>query len=359
MKILVIALSGIGDALMFTPALKLISKAEPDAEIDVLVMLNGAKDIFERNENINRVIYFNFPEEGAFKSLRFVSSLRKKYDASINVYPSNRKEYNIISFLVGAKKRAGVEYLRKNPQNFCFLNNIRFTEEDTLHNVQTNIILAEKLLDAEFDEEPDLHFPLTEDDKNYAASYLTKLRIQEGDLTIGFHPGSATLKNHILRRWEPDKFVELGKRLINEYNAKILIFGGPEENELKISINDKINSGLTPNQTLNSNIVNTENLAQSAAVMKSCKLFVSNDSSLMHVASAMKLDVIAIIGPTNPSYIYPWNTKHKIVSLGLDCSPCFIYSPRPLLCFRDDVKFKCIKELTVDMVHQAVTKFIS
>jgi heptosyltransferase II len=359
MKILIIALSGIGDALMFTPALKLISEAAPDSEIDVLVMLKGAKDIFERNKNINRVIYFNFLEEGAFKSLKFVASLRKKYDASINVYPSNRKEYNIISFLIGAKKRAGVEYLRKNPQNLGFLNNIRFTEEDTLHNVQTNIVLAEKLLDVEFDEEPDLNFPLTEDDKSYAASYLTNLRIQEGDLTIGFHPGSATLKNHILRRWEPDKFAELAKRLINEYNAKILIFGGPEENELKNFINNKINSGLTQNQIVNSNIVNTENLAQSAAVMKSCKLFISNDSSLMHVASAMKLNVIAIIGPTNPAYIYPWNTKHKIVSLGLDCSPCFIYSPRPLICFRDDIKFKCIKELTVDMVYQAATKFIN
>jgi heptosyltransferase II len=359
MKILVIALSGIGDALMFTPALKLLSEAAPDSEIDVLVMLKGAKDIFERNENINKVIYFNFLGEGTFKSLRFVSRLRKKYDASINVYPSNRKEYNIISFLIGAKRRAGVEYLRKNLQNFGFLNNIRFIEEDTLHNVQTNIVLVEKLLDVEFDEEPDLDFPLTKDDKNYAASYLTNLRIQEGDLTIGFHPGSATLKNHILRRWEPGKFVELGKRLINEYNAKILIFGGPEENELKNSINDKINSGLTRNQAVNSNIVNTENLAQTAAVMKSCKLFVSNDSSLMHVASAMKINVIAIIGPTNPAYIYPWNTKHKIVSLGLDCSPCFIYSPRPLICFRNDVKFKCIKELSVDMVYQAVTKFIN
>jgi len=128
---------------------------------------------------------------------------------------------------------------------------------------------------------------------------------------------------------------------------------------LKNYINDKINSVLARNQTVNSNLVNTDNLAQSAAIMKSCKLFVSNDSSLMHVASAMKLNVVAIIGPTNPAYIYPWNTKHKIVSLGLDCSPCFIYSPRPLICFRDDIKFKCIKELTVNMVYQAVTKFIN
>ncbi len=358
MKILIIALSGIGDALMFTPALKLISNSAPDHEIDVLIMLKGAKDIFERNKNINKVIYFDFLNEGAFNSLKFVLGLRKKYDASINVYPSNRKEYNIMSFLIGAKKRAGVEYLRKNKQNLGFLNNIRFIEEDSLHNVQTNIVLAEKLLNVEFDEEPDLEFPLNKEDEDYASSYLSKLRIEGGDLVIGFHPGSAILKNHIFRRWEPGKFAELGRKLINEFYAKILIFGGPDENELKHSINDKINSAQASGQANSSFVVNTGNLAQSAAVMKSCRVFVSNDSSLMHVASAMKLNVVAIIGPTNPAYIYPWNTKHKIVSIGLNCSPCFIYSPRPLICFRDDVKFKCIKELTADMVYQAVAKFI-
>ena len=358
MRILIIALSGIGDALMFTPALKLLFQAAPGCRIDVLVMLKGAKEIFERNQNINEVIYFDFLKEGMLASLKFILTLRNRYDATINVYPSNRKEYNVINFLIGAHKRAGVEYLRKNPQNFGFLNNVRFIEDDSLHNVQTNIMLVEKLLNISFDEEPDLEFPLYEEDENYAAFYINSLRVIEGDLLIGFHPGSATIKNHVRRRWEPEKFALLGKKLINEYNSRILIFGGPDETELKNSISEAINSDLSSKQSTRSYVVNTENLAQSAAIMKHCNLFITNDSSLMHVASAMKLDVVAIIGPTNPAYIYPWNTKYKIVNTGLDCSPCFIYSPRPLICFRDDVKFKCIKELTVDMVYQAASKFI-
>jgi heptosyltransferase-2 len=113
MKILVITLSGIGDALMFTPALGLLRNSLPDAEIDALVMYRGAKEIYESNPNFNKVIHFNFLEEGAFKSLNFLFQLRKKYDASLNVYPSNRKEYNLISFLIGAKKRAGVVFFIK------------------------------------------------------------------------------------------------------------------------------------------------------------------------------------------------------------------------------------------------------
>jgi len=47
MKILIIALSGIGDALMFTPALRLLRSQLPDAQIDMLVMIKGAKDIYK------------------------------------------------------------------------------------------------------------------------------------------------------------------------------------------------------------------------------------------------------------------------------------------------------------------------
>jgi heptosyltransferase-2 len=93
--------------------------------------------------------------------------------------------------------------------------------------------------------------------------------------------------------------------------------------------------------------------------MKRCNLFVSNDSSLMHVASAMHLKVVAIIGPTNPHFIHPWKTDYRIVDLNLNCSPCFFYSPRPLICIRKDVQFKCIKELNKDMVYDAVVDLLN
>ena len=67
--------------------------------------------------------------------------------------------------------------------------------------------------------------------------FLSSNKINEKDFVVGFHPGCATLKNHIKRRWEPEKFAALGKKLIKEKNAKIFLFGGPEEEELKSSIN--------------------------------------------------------------------------------------------------------------------------
>jgi lipopolysaccharide heptosyltransferase II len=344
-KILVLALSGIGDALMFTPSIKLL-KQNGNYEIDALVMYKGVKDIYERNTNISNVFYKNFLDEGFIKSVLYILKLRGKYDISINIYPSNRKEYNIINLLIGARKRAGVKYLRQNNKNLGFLNNIIFSENDALHNVEENVKLCEVITNKKYYEIPPLEFPLLKEDDDYAAKYLNEINLRADELVIGFHPGCAILKNHIRRRWEPEKFSELGNRLIEELNAKILIFGGSEEDELKETVAAKINSG-------NIFIIKTKNLAQSTAIMKRCNLFITNDSSLMHIASALNLKVIAIIGPTNPTYIHPWKGKHKIVTLNLDCAPCFFYSPKPLTCYRKDVQFKCIKELNVDMVYKA------
>ena len=347
MKILVIALSGIGDALMFTPALSKLRSDFPDAQIDALVMFSGARDLYNNLAEVNTVHYFQFLKASKSEAFEYVLSLRNKYDASVNVYPSNRKEYNVISYIIGAPKRLGVRYLRKDFLNLGFLNNVSIREDDTLHNVEENIKMVELLSGVRNDEIAPLSFPLNDEDESYAEHYLNKQEITETDRVIGFHPGCSVLKNHINRRWAPERFAGLGKKLIDEMGAKVLLFGGPDEDELKQGIIDEIGS-------YNAIKVETENLPQSAAVMKRCNVFVSNDSGLMHIASALGSKVVAVIGPTNTNYIYPWKTENKIVSLNLDCAPCFFYSPKPLTCTRKDVKYKCVKEIDVDMVYNAV-----
>jgi heptosyltransferase-2 len=346
-KILVLALSGIGDALMFTPALTLMRRSLPEAQIDAVVMFKGVQEMFLRNRNFNNVYFFDFLYEGLFSALKFTAGLRKKYDASISVYPSNRKEYNLVNFFLGARKRAGVRYLRMDFQNFGFLNNVRTVENDRQHNVRHNIRLCEKLLGTQFQDEPDIDFPLFEEDHQYARQRLLDLQVTDSDTVVGFHPGGSTLKNHINKRWEAEKFSGLGKALIDQHGVKVLVFGGPEEQSLKDAIVTRIGSPRTIS-------VHTDNLAHTAAIMRRCNVFVSNDSSLLHVAAALKRKTVLVAGPINPNYSHPWNTKYRTVSLHLECSPCFVHSPRPLRCIRTDVKFKCLKELEVDLVYNAV-----
>ena len=336
---------------MFTPSIVKLKEYLPDSQIDALIMFKGVKSIYEKLSQISGLHYHDFLNSSLLSSLSFVLKLRKKYDISINVYPSNRKEYNIISFLIGAAERGAVSYLRKDFPNLGFLNNVRVRENDELHNVEENIRICEQIIYEKIKDIPPLQFPLTKEDLIFAEKFLEERNIDRKDVLIGFHPGCAVLKNHIKRRWEPEKFAQLGKKLIDELGAKILIFGGSDEVELKNDVAGKINSD-------NAFTVDTPNLAVTAAIMKKCGIFITNDSSLMHIAAAFQIKAAAIIGPTSTNYIRPWQSEHRIISLNLDCSPCFYYSPRPLTCTRNDVKFKCIKELDTELVFEAVKELL-
>lgn len=359
MNILVIALSGIGDAIMFTPTLDKLKVEFPNANIDVLVMFKGVKDIFEKLPQITKVHYMDFLNGSKFQSLKFVLQIRKKYDISINVYPSNRKEYNLISWLIGAKYRLAAEYIRMDFANLGFLNNVRIREDDNVHNVVTNFRLVEKLSNNQKIEIPPLKIILSEDDLNFANNFLKEQNISESELVIGFHMGTAILKNHINRRWAPEKFAKLAELLINNFNAKILLFGASDEQKLKNTVINHVSK--------NAISVDAKRLTNSAAVMNRCNLFVTNDSGLMHIAAALQLNTLAIIGPTNKSYISPWHTNHKIASLNLECSPCFFYSPKPLACVAAEQKhstdpndyFRCIKELSVDFVYSKAIEMLN
>lgn len=348
MKVLVLALSGIGDALMFTPALKVLKSKYPTAIIDVMTMFKSCGEVFKNNPNVSKVIFFDFLNESKFNALKFVLGLRGKYDASINVYPANRAEYNGLQFVFGAKKRCGVDYLRRNKRNFAFLNNVRVREDDSLHNVQENVRMVAKLLglpDIPEDEIPAMEFHLAAEDKQFAEEFI---RTEcSGKMIIGFHPGCNTLKNHTNRRWDAERFGQLGQRLAERFDCHCLVFGGPEEKELK----DKV---VAAAQSERVRSVEVRSFAQSLALMQHCNYFITNDSSLMHASAALGVYSFPIIGPTNLSYIHPWKSGFSPISMNLECAPCFFYSPKPLTCSRTDVQFKCVRELTVDFAYSVV-----
>lgn len=349
-RILIIALPGIGDALLSTPAIHLLRKNYPNAQIDLLCMFQGAKDIFVTNTDISNVIFWDFLKSPRIASLRFVTSLRGKYDASINIYPQNRREYNLISLLIGAPKRIGVLYKRRDGQNFSWLLTHRIKENDGLHCVEENVALL-RFFNISDTEIPPLQLTLSSELVAWSKEWYQNQNIADNALVIGFHPGTAVFKNHIKRRWEPEKFSLLAKTLIEKHHAAIMLFGGKEESELR----QKINQG-ADNKAI---IVNTNSLMQSIALMKRCNVFISNDSALMHVAGALQLPTVGIFGPTNETYVHPWKTNYKIVQTGIECRPCFYYSPKPLTCYRSPSEhFKCVHDISVQMVLNAAEELL-
>ncbi len=347
MKILLVSLAGIGNTLLVTPLIELLRKRFTKEKIYVLVMLKGAKELLERNPNLDGVILWNFLKEGVVSSFRFLLNLRKEnFDYSILSYPANRLEYNIINFIVGKKERVAHRYNHLFYTNLGFLNTRLIREDDKKHDVEENVRLLSLLgIHPESFDGPRIY--LTDEDDNFAGRFFKDLNTEK-KLIIGMHAGTATFKNQMKRRWDKEKFGELGKIFVERDSAVVLIFGGKEEGELKTFIRDSVGDGAYT--------VDNTSIRETSALIKRCRLFVSADSGLMHIAASFGVPCVAIFGPTNPEWVYPYGTKYMIVRKDLPCSPCFYYSQRPLRCKFGD--FRCIESISVDDVLEATEKLL-
>jgi heptosyltransferase-2 len=355
-KLLIFAFPGIGDALLATPMIELLRRAKPDAELHACVMFSSTREMYEADPYIDKVHHYDFLNGSKSGALKFVSDLRRMhFDLSINIYPQNRREYNMIGCLIGAKRRLAVKYRRRDPQNMSWLNTDTLLEDDTLHCVEENVRLLSLLgIQHILDENslPKLRLNLTERHLKWADVWMKEQKLGEDSLLIGFHAGTALFKNHVRRRWEPEKFASLAERLSKEMGAKVLLFGGPDDTDANAVIRRIGGEFVIP--------VESKSILDSAAVMRRLNLFVSNDSALMHIAGALELPTAAIFGPTNETYVHPWKTRYKIVHTGIECRPCFVYSPKPLTCYRTDPAehFLCIRGIEVEQVFGAIKELL-
>lgn len=350
MRILINALSGIGDAIMFSPALSVLKKHLPDSEVDMLVMFPQVEQLYRNNPDISRIYFADFMKQSKLKSLKEVLKIRKnRYDYSINVYPSNRKEYNLVQYLLGAKEKIAIRYDHVSRTNWDFLNKTLKDEVLNRHNVLENFDMVKFIVPEAKESELGpfrIHFSI--EDMVFAKEYMIDNDLMHKFL-VGFHAGSAVLKGHINKRWAAEKYIKLAKQLHEKHNAEILLFG------TETDVNGKIHEETKEF----SFIPAASNIMESLALMKRCNLFVSNDTALMHLAAGLKVPQAAIFGYTNYRELYPWMNEHVIVRKELPCSPCFYNSPRPVTCiFTGPEEFKCKKSIEVDEVFAACEKLI-
>lgn len=351
-RIIVFALSGLGDALMATPAISELRRSFPNAQIDVATMFRAVYDMFVSNEDITNVYFWDFLKQSPLSSLKYLFHLRKnKYTHSISVYPSNRREYNIISFFVGAKKRFGHKYDHQTFSTMSWLQTSCINETENIHNVEENLRLVQLITQNSTTTATNLCFRTNYFDEDKVSKLMNQVGLILGNYFC-VHAGSATLKNQINKRWSYEKYAQLADQLFKKYHKKTILLGGPDELEL----NTKIHS-LVPNSTIISPIVP---ISTTAEILKNSILTISNDSALMHIAASQNVPVVAVFGYTKHYQLYPWQTEHSIMRLELECSPCFYNSPKPASCqWSGDDEFKCIKNISVEQVFDACVEILS
>lgn len=351
MKILILCLPGLGDTLMFTPALKLLRGHFPDATIKALVMYKSSFDLLETNPNFDEVILWEFMKQGSLKSLKFMCRFRKeRFDVSIIAFPANRLHYNMVSFLAGAKLRFGHQYKHQNLIHFPFLNHKTILESDELHNVKENLRLVEMLGVKTEGYTPVLEIFPTEEDDNRAEAFWEENKLTAKPFVFGMHVWSTTLKDMHRKCWDKRKFAELIDRLHEQYDCEVALFEGPHDREVNAFILNSVRHKPI--------IVRDTTVRETAAILKRCSLLVTNDSGVMHVGAATGVPLVAVFGPTNVNWVGPVSDKCAIVRKELPCQPCFIYSAKHLACHTDR-NFECLSSIEVDDVFAAVEKLLS
>jgi heptosyltransferase-2 len=120
------------------------------------------------------------------------------------------------------------------------------------------------------------------------------------------------------KRWPPAHFGQLARHILaRDPQAQVALLGSPKDSD---SCNEVIAAAGTPAGLVS--LAGKTSLSDAVALIAQSAAVVSNDSGLLHVASALNRPVIAIYGPTDPDHAPPFSDLAASISLRLDCSPC-------------------------------------
>lgn len=153
---------------------------------------------------------------------------------------------------------------------------------------------------------------------------------------VVLHPGA----RWATKLWPAAGWAQLGDWLSREKGLGVIITGSAVDRELADQIITRMRE-----QALN--LAGRTSLPELAGVMQKARLAITADTGPMHLAAALGTRVVAIFGPTSPGRTGPFGPGHRVVRLGLACSPCFQrHCPEP----------RCLLELAPEAVLAAVEK---
>lgn len=333
-KILVIRVDGIGDLLNSTPAIALLRKNYPSAEITVLARPLNAP-VLIGNPDVDRILIFDRDGEhsGILARFQFYRELRRER-FQLAVALQTAMWTHLMAFLSGATYRLG-RYQKRFRSTLTHAWRGKYRKGET-HEVDRNLELVRLICAGEGKRE--LIFELSPDEIAAAEAQLASLGIGKDAFLIGIHPGGSSFD----KRWPEKQYAELADRFARQYNATILVLRGPEEAELVQNIQMAMQSDAITYAP--------ETIRELGAMLFCCDLVVCNDSGPMHLAAALAVPTVAIFGPTDHVAWHPLSENAAIVRRDMPCWPCSAHKCK--------IGWECTKKLPVEPVWDATIRTI-
>ncbi len=333
-RILVRSANWVGDAIMTTPALHAIRKNFPHAHITLLAK-PWVIPVFENSPDIDDIMMYE--AQGRHNGLaglwRLAMDIRKRqFDLAILF--QNAFEAALLAFLAGIRHRVGFTTDGRTALLNHRVRSWRPLKRGHLVDYYLGLLAGAGLTL----QGRQLKLFLTEAEMNVARRLIQQKVSATGRPLIGLNPG-ATFGT--AKRWLPERYTKLGKRLISELEAQVFIFGGPKEADVGQQLAAAIGRECI-------DLSGQTTLRQAMALIGQCDLFITNDSGLMHVAAALNRPQIVVIGPTDPTATGPSNPNSRLVQVKEAChlSPCL--KPHCPI-----IDHRCMTAISVDMVMSA------
>jgi heptosyltransferase-2 len=342
-NILVRAPNWIGDAVMCEPAIRGLRSLFPEAEITMLAK-RAVAELFSAAPELSRVVVYDdkLLHAGLSGKWSLAGTLRRD-GFDLAVLFQNAFEAAFLAWLAGIPQRYG--YATDGRVFFLTTPVAVPSRSRGGHQVEYYWNLLKPLGLSGGASSPTLF--VTADESRQLDVRLAGAEVGLSDIVIGINPGSTYGS---AKRWLPERFAEVAQRLAErigqDENAQVVvvILGARGEESLGKDIAARINrrsvvlSGATTIREL-------------MAVVKRCRLLITNDTGPMHIAAACGVPVVAVFGPTDSHTTAPYGQERSIVREAVDCAPCLLRE-----C---PIDHRCMTRIPVDRVYDAAVQQLS
>lgn len=344
-SILLILVAGIGDLVLGSAAIRAIRNGHPDAEIDLLTN-SQVIPIAQKYPYIDKVWPFPIRDilrdkKGMKDGFSALADLRRqKYDMCVNLFKVDSSAGAIrmgaLFVAVGAKRRIG-----HDRHGFgTFLTKKAPSETFGTRHVADAMIEVARLAGGKPDDNGIEVFSDSESESR-CRDIVNQAGLNGEKIIVGINPGG----DRRTKRWSGEKFGGVAKKLIEEYGAGIIIFGGPGEEKFADEIYEAAGQGRVLN------MAGKLKISDLIYISGELDLMITNDSGPMHIAAAAGAPIVCVFGPDDPNLTSPYmpTDKYIVVRTDYDCQPCF----------SDECEnVRCMNDLNVEDVFSAAREII-
>jgi len=343
-KILIINPYGIGDVLFTTPVIRNLRLAYPQASIAYLANRRTA-GFLKFNSEIAQVFVYERDEfVGNWqKYLELFNSIKQEafdvvFDFSLN------SSFGFLTAACGIKKRVGLDYRKRGR---FLTDKVSVTGFEEKHVVEYYLDLLRSIEIPVVAKQLELNVPLQE--IQWAQEWIKGHKISPAKPLIALLPGGGASwgKAAGFKRWAAPKFANLIDKIIENFDADIILMGDSKEEEL---CREVVSLAHFP---LHFAVGDTSVLGL-AALLKQCKVAIVNDGGPLHMAVAVGVKTVSIFGMVDPQVYGPYPMAENIVvQKGLPCQPCYRRF-RMANCGH----ISCLKDLSVEEVLRKVQNIL-